>query len=253
MKMIKTAIAAMAGAAALVSAGAASAATVYNLDTYATDSGYTGSLGTVTVSGQGTNVLTFDVALKSNVFFQMQGNANYKDAFWFDLLNSGSSYTGGATFNVTTPNGPASGTGDFGTGGKFQGVRDLDDVGQGWSSNYDYGVQVRDNSGSTDYYTGDLIFTVTGDAGTHLDLASRTYNTPTVKGTVFGGADLRQCPGTDPTPSRGSCTTGPVGFSLAQQTSAVPEPATWAIMLMGFGGLGAMLRQRRQQVALVRA
>lgn len=29
----------------------------------------------------------------------------------------------------------------------------------------------------------------------------------------------------------------------------VPEPATWAMLLMGFGGLGAALRRRRPQVA----
>jgi hypothetical protein len=27
---------------------------------------------------------------------------------------------------------------------------------------------------------------------------------------------------------------------------AVPEPATWALMLVGFGGMGAILRRRRQ-------
>lgn len=30
----------------------------------------------------------------------------------------------------------------------------------------------------------------------------------------------------------------------------VPEPATWAMMLVGFGGLGAVMRRRRGQVAL---
>jgi hypothetical protein len=30
----------------------------------------------------------------------------------------------------------------------------------------------------------------------------------------------------------------------------VPEPATWAMMLLGFGGLGAALRQRRRQAVL---
>lgn len=30
---------------------------------------------------------------------------------------------------------------------------------------------------------------------------------------------------------------------------AVPEPATWALMLTGFGGLGAMLRRRRTAIA----
>ncbi|MFD1786641.1 PEPxxWA-CTERM sorting domain-containing protein [Sphingomonas floccifaciens] len=34
-------------------------------------------------------------------------------------------------------------------------------------------------------------------------------------------------------------------------TSAVPEPATWAMMLIGFGGIGASMR-RRKQVARVR-
>lgn len=30
----------------------------------------------------------------------------------------------------------------------------------------------------------------------------------------------------------------------------IPEPATWAMMLVGFGGLGAMLRHRRRMLAL---
>ncbi|WP_332768638.1 PEPxxWA-CTERM sorting domain-containing protein [Phenylobacterium sp.] len=32
--------------------------------------------------------------------------------------------------------------------------------------------------------------------------------------------------------------------------SAVPEPATWAMMLMGFGGLGAALRSRRKRAVV---
>lgn len=31
--------------------------------------------------------------------------------------------------------------------------------------------------------------------------------------------------------------------------SATPEPASWALMLLGFGGLGATLRQRRRAIA----
>jgi hypothetical protein len=38
--------------------------------------------------------------------------------------------------------------------------------------------------------------------------------------------------------------------SVTVGTGAVPEPATWAMMLVGFGGLGAVLRRRRGQVAL---
>jgi hypothetical protein len=35
----------------------------------------------------------------------------------------------------------------------------------------------------------------------------------------------------------------------ANPTSAVPEPATWAMMLLGFGGIGFQLRRRRFQSA----
>lgn len=38
-----------------------------------------------------------------------------------------------------------------------------------------------------------------------------------------------------------------VGFFTAM--GGVPEPATWAMMLMGFGGMGAMMRGRRKQAA----
>ena len=36
-------------------------------------------------------------------------------------------------------------------------------------------------------------------------------------------------------------------------SGAVPEPATWGLMLMGFGGLGAMLRRRRSRGVLATA
>jgi hypothetical protein len=51
--------------------------------------------------------------------------------------------------------------------------------------------------------------------------------------------------------------TGPADFSYTSAsgvfltgTGGVPEPATWAMMLLGFGGLGAAMRTRRQKARL---
>jgi hypothetical protein len=44
--------------------------------------------------------------------------------------------------------------------------------------------------------------------------------------------------------SRGA---GSYGGNLSFAPSAIPEPGTWAMMLLGFGGIGLMLRSRRRQ------
>jgi hypothetical protein len=38
---------------------------------------------------------------------------------------------------------------------------------------------------------------------------------------------------------------GPLIDNLRVDITAVPEPATWLMMIMGFGGMGAVLRRRR--------
>ena len=39
---------------------------------------------------------------------------------------------------------------------------------------------------------------------------------------------------------------GDISGNAAFYTAAVPEPAAWALMLLGFGGIGVMLRRRRR-------
>lgn len=39
------------------------------------------------------------------------------------------------------------------------------------------------------------------------------------------------------------------GFSATFSGAVVPEPGTWALMILGFGGAGAMLRRRRTMLA----
>lgn len=45
----------------------------------------------------------------------------------------------------------------------------------------------------------------------------------------------------------------PGSWTPASGVAAVPEPATWTMVLLGFGGLGAALRRRRAKVALTTA
>ena len=55
--------------------------------------------------------------------------------------------------------------------------------------------------------------------------------------------------GYNPTPGTFSLTTqgnGLVQTTFSASTAAVPEPATWALMLLGFGGIGMAMRRRRR-------
>jgi hypothetical protein len=47
-----------------------------------------------------------------------------------------------------------------------------------------------------------------------------------------------------------SLNNGGSGYGLPTTPGAVPEPATWLMMIMGFGGLGAMIRRRRAGAAI---
>ena len=51
--------------------------------------------------------------------------------------------------------------------------------------------------------------------------------------------------------SYGECCAGPAeliwSFRGAPVGGAVPEPATWAMMLLGFGGIGFAMRRGRKQ------
>jgi hypothetical protein len=231
-------LAAVAAGALLLGANAASATTaVYNFTVY--DAAFTGNLGTVTVTDHGTNTLDIDVLLAANTSFQLQGNGNIKDALWFNL--PGLAGNTSVTYNISAPNGPAPGTGDYPTGGLFTGANySASGYGQGWSSGH-YAMRVQDSSGggNLDYYSGHLTFSVTGNLP--LSIASLTTGQPQTGAVVFG-ADLRQC-------ITATCVTGPAGAILSPQPGGVPEPATWAMMLFGFGGIGALLRRRRGVLA----
>lgn len=85
-----------------------------------------------------------------------------------------------------------------------------------------------DNGGDTTLNFGSF-----GQLQVHLDDAT------------FGAGSVFNPAGLDEDPSTVKAT-----FTLK---AAVPEPMTWALMLMGFGGLGAALRANRRQGAALTA
>jgi hypothetical protein len=229
------ALCAAAGALALAfSAVGVANATVYNIDTYS--AGFSGSLGTVTVTGENTATLSFDVALASGVAFQLTDGSAH-DAFWFDLTGVVGAITG-SSYTFTQPAG-----GVYPTGGLFTGLGfSSNGYGQGFANFGDYTVQVADMINPNQYYgnPGHLVFTLTSTGGS-LNLGSNTI----LGQTVYGGGDFRQ------TLSNGTVVTGPAVFRLSDNNNNnnVPEPATWAMMIMGFAGMGMLMRRRRAALA----
>jgi hypothetical protein len=59
-----------------------------------------------------------------------------------------------------------------------------------------------------------------------------------------GAAQIVQVKGI---PSAGDSARKPSG--PPKPGAAVPEPASWALMLVGFGGMGALLRYQRRKLA----
>src|SRR5205085_11363542 len=72
-----------------------------------------------------------------------------------------------------------------------------------------------------------------GDPGTLSTMAGVTYNSSAF---VAGGSLA------DPTSLSGT----PGYFGPNFTATGAPEPMTWALMLVGFGGMGAALRSRRR-------
>ncbi len=87
-----------------------------------------------------------------------------------------------------------------------------------------------------------------GNADTQfIDATGETTSSPVsyVDSAFDGGSSLAY-----PT-LKGAFAQGMFGpnFTFTGGGNAIPEPATWALMLMGFGGAGAMLRGRRKALA----
>ena len=98
--------------------------------------------------------------------------------------------------------------------------------------------------------------------GTNLiaDLNILSANLPQTQLSLIGGGDLFTGSASNPIFNTGTFNlTGGFTAGLATLTitraavAAVPEPGTWAMMLIGFGAMGVSMRRRRRTQGLVQA
>ena len=201
-----------------------------------------GNFGTVKVEDFGSNYLEFTVDLAAGYGFQNVGNNKTHDALAFDIIGDPK-----AVFTFLSPT-----SGVFDGNDTFTGAgAKADSYGaQGWSPAYDYAVQVH-NKNHDNYLFGDLnseilkfrLATTCTGACVPPALTVNSLGSEVGGGhTIFFSADLSG--------AAGGFATGPVGAIEHFQTSpGVPEPESWTLMILGFGGVGALLRRSRRIAA----
>ncbi len=172
----------------------------------------TGDTASVTVNDTG-GTLAFDVALTGDLFFQ---HTTGLTDFLFNLLGGPAIAVSGLTSGFATiPPGGSE------TAGSIQ---------EDGFMSFMYGLDFTGASGTVQ----DLKFTV-AETGTTLTVADLASSSPPPNGgtSVLFSADVADV-------EPGATTTGPIGGSVGTTTfgGGVPEASTWAMMLIGFAGLG---------------
>jgi hypothetical protein len=181
-----------------------------------------GPYGSVAVTDNGNGTLSITETLNSNYYFNRNNNDQHV-ALSFDLsastimisnLTTGFTVNGGslATSVWTVTHGGLTNTPE---------------------GTFDYAIVAPTAANNP----GPLTFTIS-DAADNLTLSSLGFSVANNGDQIYFASDLANGPTTGP----GAATaTGGVG-ALA---SAVPEPSTWAMMMLGFAGVGFMAYRRK--------
>jgi len=213
-------------AAASLSLGGAAHASTYllNVDNCSGGCG-SASYGQINVSGETTGVLTIDIELNANTTIFQEAGQDPHGEVWFNTNTS--SVTVGGLVDPFTANGLQS-AGAFKANGNAFGT-------------WDYLIQ-RDHDGNPSNPAGgqhSMTFTLTGPASLALE-------SDLVDGkNLFFVVDIASYNAT----TGALINTGRVGATLSgtpTTNSGAPEPASWALMILGFGGVGGVLRSRRR-------
>jgi hypothetical protein len=232
MKALKTLLATAAFGAAMAVAASASATVFIGVST---DDGATITLVATGATNAGVLGATYG-AFTINNLSGTQGIL--PDLLNSNSLNTSSSLAGMLDIYVTDTDFAAS----TGANGFISGFTSLP-MPEGWSLTESTYV----NAGNTTPYSGGIgSSSVAGFQGTPM--AAQTF---TGLGSVSIGS-LSPAVGPGPysiTEQYHVVATGAGSANGTIDVFAIPEPTTWALMIVGFGGVGAMVRSRRRQAA----
>ena len=178
------------------------------------------------VSGDTTSALTYTVNLGSNLFHDNPATTSpASGVFWFQL-------TGASDISITNITsgsfGFASSTGTF-----------VPNPGANFPGTYDFAITCN-GSGTGNTCGSALTFKAS------LSAADILAGDTLVIGAPAGGGDFKSDNVAFVVDANVAGATGLVGSGPATMSS-VPEPSTWAMMILGFFGVGFMAYRRKSQ------
>jgi hypothetical protein len=158
--------------------------------------------------------------------------SNFQYNFDLTLDNHDNSWNPGSAYDWFVVGDALSSPSSFSEGGNF-----FTSVPPGWLGNSSGGAHNGPTLFSPSFLNPGYVPAAVGDSILFTGLSS----------TFLGAGDLLW--------SNLSFSNGAIGanFETAQLTSAVPEPSTWAMMMLGFAGVGFMAYRRKSKPALLAA
>jgi hypothetical protein len=208
----------LASASALLIAGSASAAVTVTTTTSGTDP--------ATDPGFGSQTLIYDFDALTPAAGNLTGDYALDTAPGIPGQSAAPAGTPAGTRFLTVPTSQSNGTATLLLGGNYKYVSFY------WGSIDDYNTLELLDSG------GNVLHTVTGSGLPAPTAANGNQSAPTSNRRVFFASDAVNIAGF-------RMTSTSFAFEIDSVAAAVPEPATWAMMVGGFGLMGFAARRRR--------